>query len=63
MDWCDVAQPARPTHSKLEKLFGEPPWTLMVDDFGQIPHEDTDCVGTIVWRGKAFRAAEQEERK
>ena len=39
---------------KLAELNGNPPWTIVVSDMDIIPHEATDLVGYIEWRGIRF---------
>ena len=48
--------PERPTHKRLVRMLGKPPWALVIDDYSDVPDEDTDNVGIIVWRGRVFKA-------
>ena len=48
--------PERPTHERLVRMLGKPPWALVIDDYSDVPEEDTDNVGIIVWRGRVFKA-------
>ena len=51
-----VHEPKRPTLRRLTQLYGEPPWQLVItDEFGIIPQEATELVGSLVWRGVEFK--------
>lgn len=59
--WCEPKQAEQPSAEKLRKKLGEPPWTLEVPDFGQVPEEMADMVGTLVWKGRRYRLVPPHE--
>jgi len=59
VEWRELKEPERPTLRKLREKNGDPPWALEVPDYGLIPPECSDLVGTLVWRGIKFDRREQ----
>lgn len=40
---------------KVPAKLGEPPYTVVVPDLGEMPDEITEEVTIVVWRGRRYR--------
>lgn len=61
---CVVHPPKGPSLAKLSRLYGEPPWAIVVPDMFEriVPQEATGLVETVIWRGRPFKVDNPDEQ-